>query len=116
MKSKFETSISDKAAIQDANLNTAFANALVPLEKEQSNSQVYGTAYAEMFKNLEMARFQYLKSIPLLQIIDAADYPMRKIKVGKLKSAIIFAVVITFIFLLIFITINIFKLRSKPNY
>jgi hypothetical protein len=112
MKSKLEASISDKAAIQDANLNTAFANALVPLLKEQSNSQVYGTAYAEMFKNLEIARFQYLKSIPLLQIIDAADYPMIKIKVGKLKSAIIFGVVTTFIFLMIFVIINIFRYKK----
>ncbi|MGN6195908.1 MAG: Wzz/FepE/Etk N-terminal domain-containing protein [Ginsengibacter sp.] len=112
MKSKFDASISGKAAIQDANLNTAFANALVPLLKEQNNSQVYGTAYAEMFKNLEIARFQYLKSIPLLQIIDAANYPMIKIKAGKIKSAIIFAVVPTFIFLMIFIIINIFRYKK----
>jgi len=111
MKNKLESSISDKAAIQDANLNTAFANALVPLLKEQSNSQVYGAAYAEMFKNLEIARFQYLKSIPLMQIIDAAEYPMNKIKMGKLKTAIIFSVIITFLFLLIFSTITFFRLQ-----
>jgi hypothetical protein len=112
MKNKLDSSISGKAAIQDANLNTAFANALVPLLKEQSNSQVYGAAYAEMFKNLEIARFQYLKSIPLLQIIDAAEYPMNKIKLGKLKTAIIFSVTITFLFLLIFSTITLFRQRQ----
>ena len=93
------------------NINTAFANAQIPLLKEQSNTQVYGAVYAEMFKNLEMARFQYLKSIPLMQVIDAADYPMRKIKQGKLKAAISFSVITTFIFLLIFIVMNIFTYK-----
>jgi hypothetical protein len=113
MKNKLESSISGKAYIQDANLNKAFANALVPLLKEQSNSQVYGAAYAEMFKNLEIARFQYLKSIPLMQIIDGAEYPMNKIKMGKLKTAIIFSVIITFLFLLIFSTITFFRYKDK---
>ncbi len=113
MKGKLDLAISNKAAIEDANLNTAFANAGVPLAKEQSNTQVYGAAYAEMFKNLELARFQYLKSIPLMQVIDAADYPMKKITLGKLKTAIIFSVITTFIFLLFFISGNIFRYKIK---
>lgn len=113
MKGKLDATIANKAAIQDANVNTAFANAQVPLLKEQSNTQVYGAAYAEMFKNLEMARFQYLKSIPLLQVIDAADYPMKKIKQGKLKTAIIFSVIACFIFFLGFITVHVFKYKGQ---
>lgn len=113
MKNKLESSISDKAAIQDANLNPAFANALVPMQREETNTQVYGAAYAEMYKNLEIARFQYLKSIPLMQIIDAAEYPMNKIKMGKLKTAIIFSVIITFLFLLIFSTITLFRYKDQ---
>ena len=115
MKGKLDATITSKASIEDANLNTAFASAQVPLLKEQSNTQVFGAAYAEMFKNLEMARFQYLKSIPLMQVIDAADYPMKKIKMGKLKTAIIFSVIGTFIFLLIFISVNIIRYKSKLN-
>lgn len=106
MKGKLDATISNKAAIEDANLNTAFADAQVPLVKQQSNIQVYGAAYAEMFKNLEMARFQYLKSIPLMQVIDAADYPMKNIKMGKIKTALIISVIVTFIFLLLFIAID----------
>jgi hypothetical protein len=115
MKGKLDATFTNKAEIQDANLNTAFANAQVPLLRQQSNTQVFGTTYAEMFKNLEIARFQYLKSIPLMQVIDAADYPMKKIKMGKLKTAIIFSVIGTFIFLLIFISINLFRYKSKLN-
>ena len=112
MKGKLNATITNKAAIQDANINTAFASAQVPLLKEQSNTQVYGAAYAEMFKNLEMARFQYLKSIPLMQVIDAADYPMKKIKVSRLKTAVIFSITAGFIFLLIFIIVNMFRYRN----
>lgn len=113
MKGKLDATITNKAAIQDANVNTAFAGAQVPLLKEQSNTQVYGAAYAEMFKNLEMARFQYLKSIPLMQVIDAADYPMKKIKPGKLKTAIIFSILAGFIFLIIFISINVLQYKRQ---
>ncbi len=113
MKGKLDATIYNKAAIEDANLNTAFADAQVPLLKEQVNTQVYGTAYAEMFKNLEMARFQYLKSIPLMQVVDAANYPMKKINTSKLISAIVFSVIIAFIFLLVFITINILRYKTK---
>ncbi len=108
MKQKLDASIANKAAIQDANLNTPLANAEVPLLKQQSNSQVYAAAYGEMFKNLEVARFQYLQSIPLLQIIDAANYPMKKIKPGKLKMAVIFSLISVFISLIIFISFNFF--------
>lgn len=91
MKDNLNSSITNKASIQDINVNPAFSEAQVPVQKQQSNIQVYGTAYAEMFKNLELARFQYLNEIPLMQIIDPASYPMQKIKKGKLISAILFA-------------------------
>lgn len=92
MKGNLNSSITNKATVQDVNINPAFSEAQVPVQKQQANIQVYGTAYGEMFKNLELARFQYLNEIPLMQIIDAANYPMEKIKSGKLKMAIIFAV------------------------
>ena len=109
MKDKLSESISNKAAAADANLNPVFAEAQVPILKEQANAQVYGTAYAEMFKNLEMARFQYLKSIPLMQIIDPADYPMKKTKIGKLKTGIVFSVTAVFIAVIIFLFFNLLK-------
>ncbi|KAA9041635.1 hypothetical protein FW778_06330 [Ginsengibacter hankyongi] len=113
MKEKLDATITSKAAIQDANLNTAFENARIPLLKQESNGQVYAAAYAEMFRNLELARFQYLKSIPLMQVIDNADYPMKKIKMSKLKTAIIFSVMAAFIFLVIFIIMNFFRFRAS---
>jgi uncharacterized protein involved in exopolysaccharide biosynthesis len=104
MKGNLNASISNKAATQDANLNPAFAAAQVPIQKQQLNMQVYGGAYGEMFKNLELARYQYLKEIPLMQIIDPADYPMHKIKTGKIKFALIFSIFsIAFTFLVFWV-------------
>lgn len=114
MKGNVNASISNKAEVQDVNLNPAFSSAAIPILKEQANIQVYSGAYAEMFKNLEIARYQYLKQIPLMQIIDAADYPMKKIKVSKLKTAIKFSFAACFFAVLIVWIISLFKL--KPDY
>ena len=110
MKGDLNSSISNRATLQDVNVNPAFSAAQVPVLKQQTNIQVYSAAYGEMFKNLEVARFQYLNEIPLMQIIDPADYPMEKIKMGKLKTGIIFSVVSFFLFLLILWFIRILKL------
>ncbi|MEO6187689.1 MAG: hypothetical protein ABIO82_05415 [Ginsengibacter sp.] len=91
MRGNLSSSLESRAKIQDVNVNPAFSAAEVPVLKQQANIQAYGGAYGEMFKNLELARFQYLNQIPLMQIIDPAAYPMEKIKTGKLKSAILFA-------------------------
>lgn len=91
LKGNVGSSIDTKTSKQDANINPAFAAAQSPLLKEQYNVAAYSEAYKEMFKTLEMARYQYLKQIPLLQIIDHADYPMKRIKVGRLKTSIVFS-------------------------
>ena len=113
MKNNLNSSIVNKALAEDANLNPVFAEAQVPVLREQANAQVYASAYAEMYKNLEMARFQYLKSIPLMQVIDSADYPMKKIKVSKLKTAIVFSIISAFIALVIFIFYYHWRITGK---
>jgi hypothetical protein len=75
--------------------------------------QVYGGAYAEMFKNLELARYQYLKEVPLMQIIDEADYPMKKIKKGKLATAISFSVLATLITFFVLWIQSLFKSAKR---
>lgn len=115
MKGNVNASIGSKAEVQDANLNPVFSEAEVPIAKQQVNIEAYGTAYAEMFKNLEVARYQYLKQIPLMQIIDAADYPMKKIKVSKLKMAIIFAAVACFITFLVLWIMSLVRLKKGVN-
>lgn len=112
MKNNMSNTISQRAAIQDANVNPAMVSAQAPLQQKQADIQVYGAAYAELFKSLEMARFQYLKGLPLMQIIDAADYPMKKIKMSKIKTALI-ASFLSFIILVFFYGLIIY-VRMKP--
>lgn len=101
LKGNVSASIDTKASSQDANVNPAFTAAQSPVLKEQYNMQAYGEAYKEMFKTLEMARYQYLKKIPLVQIIDNADYPMAKIKKSKIKTAVLFSAAGVFILMLL---------------
>jgi hypothetical protein len=105
MKGSLDTSLNARASIQDVNLNPAFAAAQVPVLKQQMNIQMYGAAYGEMFKNLELARYNYLKEIPLMQIIDPADYPMKKIKVSRLYTGLFF-IIISELLLLVIIWLN----------
>lgn len=114
MKGNLFSNLSSKATTQDANINPAFSAAQVPAQRSQANIQTYGAAYAEMFKNLELARFQYLKQIPLMQIIDEAKYPMKKIKVGKLKTGIITAFLGTFL-LVCFFWVRTFSRQEKEH-
>ncbi len=113
LKGNVGASIDSRASNQDANVNPAFAIAQTPLMKQQYNMQAYGEAYKELFKTLEMARYQYLKKIPLLQIIDHADYPMNRIKPGKLKTGITFSFFSVLIAVLIVMAINFFTYQIR---
>lgn len=109
LKGNVGSSIETRASSQDANINPAFAAAQSPLLKEQYNMQAYGEAYKEMFKTLEMARYQYLKKIPLLQVIDHADYPMKRVKPGKLKTGILFSIFSVLLTMLYLWTAGLYK-------
>jgi hypothetical protein len=113
MRGNLHSSISSKAFSSDANLNPAFSETTIPLQKEQVNIEVYGESYAEMFKNLEIAWFQYLKKIPLMQIIDHADYPMNRIKTSRILSGFTFSLI--GIILLIGFFLLRFLLKSHPQ-
>lgn len=118
IKNNLNQSIDSKSQRMDADLNPAFASTVVPVEKEQYNVQLYGEAYAELFKNLEIARFQYLKDIPLLQIIDRAGYPMEKVKIRKSVALLIGATCGFFLFslvLMILVLRRIFSLQHKTE-
>lgn len=114
MRGSARNAISGAAAIQDANVNPVFAAQQASIKVAQADATMYGTAYAELFKNLEMARYQMLLDAPLLQIIDRPEYPMKRIKPGRLKTGVLCAFVCAFVcvaFLLInrFITANLKK-------
>ena len=101
MKQGMNKSISNRAAVKDANLNPVFEAAQVPVIQNQAETEIYSTAYAEIFKNQELARFQYLNNIPLLQIIDQTAFPMERKKASRLKYAVLFAFLSNFLLFII---------------
>lgn len=103
VKSGLYTSITNRADVKDANVNPVFEQSQVPVLKEHTNIELYSTAYAEMFKNLEIARFQYLINTPILQIIDNANYPMEKIKPKRSLYALLFFAITEFLLLVYFL-------------
>jgi uncharacterized protein involved in exopolysaccharide biosynthesis len=84
-----------RASVMDANLNPAFAIAQADPNMKQYNIAAYSEALKELMKNLELAKYQYIRNIPLIQVIDQADYPMKRIKTSKLKLGILFAIAFT---------------------
>lgn len=84
-----------RASVIDANLNPAFAVAQADPNMKQYNIAAFSEALKELMKNLELAKYQYIRNIPLIQVIDQADYPMKRIRTSKLKLGILFALVIT---------------------
>ncbi len=101
MKGNARASISSRAAIQDANLNPALNNQMAQLQSTQIDISAFSGAYAELFKNLEIARYQYLKDIPLLEVIDKPQFPIKKIKPSRLITGIIVSFIFTTLCLLV---------------
>ena len=112
MKGNVNSAVTDRLVIQDANINPAFLKAQVPVQLKQVDAETYGAAYGELFKNLELARVQYLKEIPLLQVIDDVNYPMKRIKKGKAGNGVKFAIAAGLILSFFFSLIYFFKMMN----
>ncbi len=111
LKGNVSGAISSRSAIQDANLNPAFAAAQAPLQQRQVDITAYSGAYAELFKNLELARYQFLQDVPLLQVIDDVQFPLKKIKKGRLMTGLLFGVIAGMLSVLFFTLI--YKIKTE---
>lgn len=57
--------------------------------KKQMETQMLGTLYAEVTKNLELTKFTLGREEPVIQIVDAPTMPLFKEGKGRVKSAVI---------------------------
>ncbi len=89
VKRAFDAALEGRAYLADANLNPAFQQPQVSIQKKQTDITVLGTAYGEILKNLELAKFNLLRETPYIQIIDEPVMPLQKIKTGRLMGGII---------------------------
>ncbi|AWO01168.1 lipopolysaccharide biosynthesis protein [Chitinophaga alhagiae] len=76
------------AASQDLNLNPARKVSTVGTELALRDKTVLLTMYSEVIKNLEINRAAYSQETPIIQIVDTPILPLKKQKLGKLKSLV----------------------------
>lgn len=77
------------AASIDQNLNPIRAVVNVPSIKNQTEAQMLVAEYAELAKNLEIAKMSLLQETPLVQVIDKPILPLKETKVGRVRCMII---------------------------
>jgi paraquat-inducible protein B len=61
----------------------------VSTTKKQMETQMLGTLFAELTKNLELTKFTLGREEPVIQIVDAPTMPLLKEGKGRVKSAVI---------------------------
>lgn len=69
----------------------------VAIETTLRDKTLLATIFANVTQNLEMAKFTLSQETPVIQIIDAPNFPLKKEKVSKLKIAIVFSLLFFFI-------------------
>lgn len=78
------------------NINPALQVLRVPSQRKQIEVQTNTSIYAEIVKNLEMARLAARQDAPLIQLVDQAVFPLKVDKTSKIKFAIIGGVLFGF--------------------
>lgn len=81
------------AITQDLNLNPAKRVATVNTELAQRDKAVLQTMYGEVLKNLEMSRMVMAQETPIIQVVDTPVLPLKKVKAGKIKFALVGGIV-----------------------
>lgn len=106
------------ASLQNAT-NTMDLNPLyktetsVAVETTLRDKTLLSGIFANVMQNLEIAKFTLSQETPVIQIIDSPDFPLKKEKLSRLKSALVFSLLLLFttiISLLIYRYINKFKI------
>ncbi|WP_231458829.1 MULTISPECIES: Wzz/FepE/Etk N-terminal domain-containing protein [unclassified Pedobacter] len=99
-------------AVADAtpNLNpTRQIQRAAPAQRSQFSAETNKTILAEMVKNLELTKMSLLRETPLIQVIDQPVYPLKIVRLGKVKGTVIGGVLFGFLIGLALTTKYIFK-------
>ncbi len=98
-----------KAVISDRNINPVYQQSQVSAMLKQSDLTVAATAYGELIKHLEMAKYSLLRQTPLVQIIDQPRLPLEKKGYSRLISGVAGCFIGAFVFLFFWIGTRIVK-------
>ncbi len=91
VRAVLNNSINGVAAATDAtpNPNPGLLTLRVPSQKRQIDVQASGSVYAEIVKQLELAKIALQQETPLIQVIDAPVLPLDVSKLSKAKATVI---------------------------
>lgn len=111
VKRMLNSAIGGVAYSTDANPNPnpARRSLQVPSQLRQVDVQANQAILIEMVKNLEVSKISLRRETPLVQIIDVPRFPLEKIGVGKLKSAIVGAIVFGFLTIVVLVSVRLYK-------
>jgi hypothetical protein len=91
------------------NLNPAFQARRNPVQRETLKTNVLTTAYAEVLKNLEIAKINLQRDTPLYQVIDSPQMPLKLQIISKKKYVILGFIIAGILSCLWFIAVKGFK-------
>ena len=77
--------------------------------KRQVDVQANTAILTQLVTNLEMAKVTLLKETPLIQIIDKPILPLKKEKVGKLKSLVLGGLIFAIVSIVVLVFRNLYK-------
>lgn len=111
VRAQLNSSISGLASAGDNTfgLNPAMNLPRVPSSRRQVDVQANTNILMELIKQTELARVMVRKSTPLIQVIDKPIFPLKKQKLGKLKSGLNGGIIGGLISLIILIIAGMYK-------
>jgi hypothetical protein len=115
IRSMLNNSLGNVASSSDANPNPnpTLHSLLVPYQKKQIDVQSNGALYAEIVKNLELAKIALTQETPLIQLIDEPQLPLDDDRVSKFEGVLLGAVTGFFLALLLIIIRSVFKILKR---
>lgn len=110
LSKKTTTSASLQTSSATMDLNPLYrTNTIAATELTARDKAMLSTVYAEVVKNLELAKFTLSQETPIIQIVDSPTLPLIKNKVSKRQSAFTAMVITLFITLLFLFLRKIFN-------
>lgn len=111
IRNELNAAISGVAQASDNtfNLNSALNIKRTPSIRRQVDVQANTAILTQLVTNLEMAKVTLLKETPLIQIIDKPILPLKKERVGKLKTLVLDGFLASFILIVILIIRKLLK-------
>ena len=78
--------------------------AKVKLERTRRDVEMLNLMYAEVLKNMEIAKFNLESQTPMLQLVDVPTYPLTMVKASKILYTLVGGILMAvsgFLFLLV---------------